>query len=281
MFRRILAPVDGSADATVALSSAIDIACPATSMIHTLFVADIKALEMIPLLATADMATYTPSDLAFNDTDIMRTRLSMQATATLADARARCAAAGIGCVSEHVEGVVANVILDRAAQADLVVMGRHGDGARWAGPRLGSVIEAVVRYAPVPVWVAQAELRPIRRILVAFDGSERAAAVLKIVVQLVRYRPATVIVVTVDDGQADRRRAWIAAQALLADQGRAETPLLVKGHATREILRLARTRACDLIALGACGHREFVETVFGSTVDEVLHLAISPVLIYR
>lgn len=281
MFRHILAPVDGSPDAAVALDSAIDIASAEMSMIHTLFVADIKMIETIPRPATIDMSIDATPGLAFSDTEIMRERLSMQGTTTLADARLRCAAAGVDCVSEFVEGVVARVILDRAARADLIVMGRRGNGAYWAGPRLGSVLEAVVRYAPVPVWIAQAERRPFRRILVAFDGSARASAVLKAVMQLSRHQPTTVTVVTVDDGQVDRRPAWVTAQALLDLQGRPETPLLVKGHPTREILRLARTRACDLIALGACGHREFVETVFGSTVDEVLHLAISPVLIYR
>jgi len=199
----------------------------------------------------------------------------------LADAQVRCDKVGVPCETESVEGVVTNIILKRAQDADLVVMGRHGEGAAWAGPQLGSVTETVIRHAQAPVLTTQAEMRPIKRILVAFDGSDRAVDALKIAARMAGVKNRSITLVTVDDGHAHRHEAWELGEALLTQRGLTATCLLEGGHPTEEILRAAKAEECDLIVLGSHGHSHFIETFFGSTVDEVLHRAITPVLVCR
>jgi len=46
-------------------------------------------------------------------------------------------------------------------------------------------------------------------------------------------------------------------------------------------LEVAQEEACDLIALGAYGHRRFLEVFFGGTVEEVVRHAPQAVLIAR
>lgn len=282
MFNHILAPIDGSPDASVALDHAIEIAQEEAGTIYALFVADSKLIEAPYRVAAMPETMVIDPRPALTQAAVAAGRhLAEYGEATLVDAQDRCAAAGVKCDTEYVEGVIANVILNRAAGADLVVLGRRGEGAEWAGPQLGSVLETIVRHAQAPVLIAQAEMRPIKRILVAFDGSDRAVDVLKVAAEMANRKARTIIVLTVDDGYGGRHEAWKMGKALLAEQGQKATHLFVPGHATSEILRLATDEECDLIALGSYGHSHFVETVFGSTVDEVLHRAVCPVLICR
>ena len=282
MFNRILAPVDGSPDAWIALDHAIEIAQEEAGRIQALFVADSKLIEA-PYRVTAmpeTMVTDTHLDLTQAALAAGR-QLAKYGNTTLADAQARCDAAGVICETEYVEGVVANVILNRSIEADLVVLGQRGTGAEWAGPQLGSVLETIVRHAQAPVLTTQAEMRPIRRILAAFDGSDRAVDVLMIAAEMASQKARALIVLTVDDGHAGRHKAWELGKTLLEKQGQTATHLLCQGHASREILRVSNDEECELIALGSYGHSHFIETFFGSTVDEVLHRAVCPVLICR
>ena len=285
MFEKILTPVDGSPDAWVALDQSIELAREHNSTIHVLFVADSKLIEAPYWLASMPGSMVVEANPALPQAGQVAVEtgklLAEHGQQVLADAQARCDAAGVPCKTEYVEGVVPNVILERARDADLMVIGRRGEGAEWAGPQLGSVLETVVRHAQTPVLVTQAEMRPIKRILVAFDGSDRAVDALEIAAGMASGKDRSIVLLTVDDGHAKRREAWELGKALLAKQGLTATYLFGVGHATEEILKAAKNEECDLIALGSHGHSHFMEIFFGSTVDEVLHRAISPVLICR
>jgi nucleotide-binding universal stress UspA family protein len=282
MFRHLLAPIDGSPDASVALNHAIEIAQEEAGTIHALFVADRKVIETAPNITNYATGVDTILNPALTDAALRaRHRLAKHGQQTLSQAKKRSTAANIRCETEYVEGVVANVILNRAVDADLVILGRRGEGANWAGPQLGSVLESIVRYSPTPVLAVQAEIRPLTRIVVAFDGSERAIDGLRIGTFLARHKDRELIVLTVEDGQSERHKAWAMGQKLVAAQGQSAIHVSVQGHAVREIVRFAAEEACDLIVLGSYGHSRFVETRFGSTADEVLHQAICPVLLCR
>ena len=251
-------------------------------LIHALFVADSRLIEAPYRRASMPEIMVTETDPTLTQSAVVASRhLAEYGAATLADAKDRCRTAGVACETEYVKGIVANVILKRTEDANLVVMGRRGEGAEWAGPRSGSVLESIVRYAQAPVLAVQAEVRPIKRILVAFDGSERAVDALKVAAEMASRQQRFLVVLTVNDGVDGRHRAWEMGREILADRGQKSKHLFVTGHATATILKLAVDEKCDLIALGSYGHGHFVEIVFGSTVDEVLHRAVSPVLICR
>jgi nucleotide-binding universal stress UspA family protein len=45
-----------------------------------------------------------------------------------------------------------NLILKRAKDADLIVMGERGEGAKWAGPLLGSTFSSSWGHTVIPVF---------------------------------------------------------------------------------------------------------------------------------
>jgi nucleotide-binding universal stress UspA family protein len=58
------------------------------------------------------------------------------------------------------------------------------------------------------------------------------------------------------------------------------TPIL-RGHAVRDVARLASQLKADLLVIGATGHSHFYERMLGSRADRLTHFAPCPVLVVR
>lgn len=283
MLKQILVPLDGSEDGWIALEQAIKIAkAEEKSALKGLFVVDSRLIEDPYYMAT-DPYGLMPE----GDSDVVELLLELSrrfnemGEQILSRAAGRCERAGVAYQAELAQDIVPNAILERAKDADLIVMGRHGAGTKRAGPLLGSTFEAVVRHATVPVMGVQLETSPMKRVLVAYDGSARARDALELGAHLAARHQGVVVMLTVDDGRADRLEVYKEGEALLRERGVGFIPQYREGHAAEVILALAEEEQCDLIALGAYGHSEFLEILFGRTVDDVMRQAAQAVLICR
>ena len=283
MFKKILVPIDGSDHAWAALDQAIAIALEENSAIHALFIIDARLLEA-PYYVGTDPTELYPDINPMLTAQVMETdkQLHARGNETLEQVKARCQEAGVACEAELGEDIVPNLILKRAKEADLIVMGERGAGAKWAGPLLGSTFEAVVRNAPTPVLATRDKPRSLRRLLVAFDGSERSWDALEIGEHLISEQQRELLLLTVDDGHVGREEAFQQAVDKLAARGIEVPHRLVEGdHPAQKIIETAEQEEIDLIIMGAYGHSHFLKIFFGSTVDDVLHSAPCPILICR
>lgn len=281
MFENILVPMDGSADSWASLDLAIELAKKRDRVIHGLYVIDIRLTDA-PYSTTWYGNNYDYTDSATIESALEFGReLGEKGQKILAQLVEKCDEAGVQSQTESVNGIISQVILDRAKKSDLIVMGHYGEGARWSGPLLGSNFEAVVRYSTVPIWVSQAEVRPTTHLLVAFDGSDRARDSLEIAADIAADDNLPITLLTVDDGHPGRHQAYQEAEHWLGQKNLEVTPLFWKGHPAEEIIRAARVEGCDLIVMGGYGHSHFIEIFFGSTVDDVMRVSTCPLLICR
>jgi nucleotide-binding universal stress UspA family protein len=99
-------------------------------------------------------------------------------------------------------------IVENAADADLIVMSTQGAGG---GGRLlfGSVADRVARHAPAPTLLLRGghhpvATQPVRRIVVALDGSAAAERALPLATLLARLLNVPAHLVTVDDPDSSR-----------------------------------------------------------------------------
>ena len=196
----------------------------------------------------------------------------------------------------------------RAAEetgVDMIALGARGLG-RLKRLLVGSTSLAVARYAPCPVAIVRSRPRPVKRILVAVDGSagSRAALGFLSIFELVREAEVGLLHVLPtfavpgrrraraslrgEEADADRRKrradadAMLAeAAAVLADARRPAERLIAEGDPAREIVKTARNRDVDLIVLGARGLRTLGRLLLGSVSETVLHHADRPVVIVR
>jgi nucleotide-binding universal stress UspA family protein len=206
------------------------------------------------------------------------------------------------------EGDARAVILGMAEEwpADLIVLGARGLGAV-AGFLLGSVSLGVARHARASVLIVKGGDAPLRGVLVAVDGSERASAAaaflaglpldpsmtvrLTGVVETPRY-PATtpaliasIVHEAITDITKERRNALEQALAKTAASfangvRHIEQQILV-GRPVDQLVGAAARPGVDLVVVGARGLGTIERLLLGSVSEGVLRHVDRPVLIVK
>lgn len=274
--------VDGSASGWQAADQAMAIARRnvASIELHGLFVVDMPAVNSIYLLSSTESGV--PYDTLATEAEDLREDMERQGRAVLAEFRRRAQEAGVSARTEMAEGGVGQTICQRAGLVDLLVIGRGDMNTEIPGLPMASAVEAAIRCSVRPVLVAVGAARSFDRVLVAYDGSPRAQDALEAVAREEWLRDAHVMVLSVREPDRVSRETLDGAAAYLEEHGITPRRLLAEqDHPAATILRTARERNADLIAMGGYGHGRFLEVLFGHTVNEVLRGADCPVLVCR
>lgn len=136
-----------------------------------------------------------------------------------------------------------------------------------------------------------------KHILIPLENSATDRAILDHLRPLVKLTGAKLLLLHVADGWAARNfnklklaeseemkndRAYLekVAGELRADGFTVETELAL-GNPPDEIVKVAETGGCDLIAMAGHGHRLFGDLFHGSTITEVRHKTSIPLLVVR
>jgi manganese transport protein len=136
-----------------------------------------------------------------------------------------------------------------------------------------------------------------QKILVALENSRADKSLLTHVTSLAQLLHSELLLVHVADGWVARHfdqlklaesqemkqdRDYLEATAanLRESKLRVSTHLAL-GDPPTEILKVAASEQCDLIAMTTHGHRLIGDLIFGSTIHEVRHKASVPVLLVR
>lgn len=281
----ILIAVDGSKYGRWAAEWAGRLTLRKPERVTALHVVDLGALAgpLIPHSAPAWDAPYIKKETA---------RLETQAKVVAKDTKQLFARLGLKgrVLVEH--GSTASIILDHAKKAGtLIVLGSRGLDAmdRFM---LGSVSTKVVHHAGGPVLVVKQPARPIRKIVLATDGSRASEKALQFLLH--HYRPQ-------GNGAASCEVAVLHAMPLLrypelkeaghavvdrvavqleAAGYRAE-PVFKIGHAAEEILKFSERRKSDLIVTGARGRGAVARFLLGSVSTKLVQHSRCSILVAR
>jgi manganese transport protein len=136
-----------------------------------------------------------------------------------------------------------------------------------------------------------------RKILVALENSSADESLLSHVTELAQRLGSELLLVHVADGWAARNfnqlklaeseemkadRAYLENIALRFRARNLTTSIqLALGDPAKEIVKIAQSEPCDLIAMASHGHRLIGDLIFGSTTHQVRHATAIPVLIVR
>lgn len=134
-----------------------------------------------------------------------------------------------------------------------------------------------------------------RHILVALDNSPSDQAIVTHIVQLAALIQASVTLVHVADGFMARNQKYFDESSEIQEDreylsrrqqefeqaGIAVFTVLACGDPSREILAVADSRQCDLIAMATHGHGMLGDFIFGSVASTVRHRTHLPVLLIK
>jgi len=254
LFKTILCPVSGSEAGWRALEQAAEIARREKG-------------RLIGLHVLSDDATEVYAE--------------EHARVILSEFARRCEEQGVPHTESLERGDPAQVIVARGRWVDLIAMPRQQAHDHWPGLALGSIFQTVVQRAASPVLTAPVKVTPMRRVLLAYDGSPKADEALFVVSYLAMTWQTSVVLLTAQDSSS-AEQILETAQRYLAERGITDVhPILAEGAAHAAILKAAEEQDCDMIAMGGYGLKPLLKAFLGSTVDRVLRDTPLPVLICR
>lgn len=187
--------------------------------------------------------------------------------------------AGIAVNLLHRHGGIVETIIEREADADVIVIGKRGASADFAKGHLGSKVERVVRASIRPVLVAARAFRPIKTVIAAFDNGPSAQKAVRFIADSPLFRDCTIRLVTA--GTEAQRGALEAAARDISAGCAAVTAHLEAGNAEDVIARHMNEGGGDMLVMGAYGHSPLRNMIVGSTTTTMIRTCQVPVLLFR
>ncbi|HUI27870.1 MAG TPA: universal stress protein [Candidatus Kryptonia bacterium] len=279
MIKTILVGLDGSEHARTALRYAFWLGEKLGATVIGLHVIDIVSIEGSFFHDISGSLGFEPY-LDFSSK--MREVLNERGQALLQEFTDQATTRGVPHDRVLAMGVVANEMCERARTADLVVIGHRGVNEKFSTGLLGGTAESLTRKSPKPVFVCNLDFHECANPLLAYDGSQRAAAAMQSAAEFCTTLGLPLTVLSVSKDETAGRKILDEAEAYLRSYRlRTTFELQQTGNAPERIANFIKENRYDLLFIGAYGHSRIIEMVLGSTTEYVLRNAACPVFLNR
>ncbi len=281
MFKRLIVGFDGSQSSYAAANYAFDLGAKLGVPVIGIYVIDTRLLDETLLEDLAGILGFT---FYLGISSKVREALEKKADALFQEFAELGRQKGARVSLVQVEGVPYAEIAGEADGEDLIFIGRRGSEIV-RGFMIGSTAERVVRKAPCPVFVSTERYRPIKRVGIAYDGSEVSKKALKVGAELSKGFEAFTEVIFVEpeggfpEELVDKLKA--EADSVLEPLGVDYTFTLLRGFPEEKLVEYQAHGNVDLLVMGAFGTKPLKEILLGSVAYYVMHHAEGPVVFVK
>lgn len=283
MTRKLIALVDGSVYSKTVCDHAIWIAGRTgmdVELMHVLGRRETGAGQDLSGSITLGARSALLEQLA--GIDEQRARLAVQrGRAILEDAQSLLEQAGITASEYLRHGDLIEAVSEKEDGADLIVMGKRGEGADFARGHLGSNLERVMRATTRPLFVASRAFNPIEKVLIAFDGSANAIRAVEHVSRNPLYAGLPLEIVTVGPDSPAAKTALADVKSLLIKAGFETGARILPGQPEEVLGKLIETENFGHMVMGAAGNSRLRALFVGSTALEMIRSCKVPILLIR
>jgi nucleotide-binding universal stress UspA family protein len=273
----ILLAIDGSKVSWNTLSTSIEVAKVLSMKISGLFVIDEE-------LVANDYVDYR------NELGVKELSLSRSEKANLYETRGReilqimktrCRESSVLATTEIGLGGVEQTVLDQAEKAEILAVGRRGNGHPETSDYLGRNFRRIAHPAKLPLLIGGDSAKTIEKILLAYNGRERAQKALGWAKRFLDHGTFELIAVVVKEKDGSSVQPWKEEIKSEFSPGKIENFRLIsrRGSAGERIAETAVDSGADLLIMGGYRHKGLLEWVEGSTLESVLKKMLLPVLV--
>ncbi len=279
MIKSILVAVDGSEYTDPVMKYAIAMAQKFEARLRIITVIDVRIFEWSVYLGVDGFAPVLPSSVYLEES---RQLLQEKADQVLKKCEEMVKEAGVPYTAEKVEGSPVEILSSRATIADMVVLGAHGEFAKWGRSKLmGATVEAISRECIKPLFISPKDYREFKKILVPYDGSLNSNRALPYAGYFASQFGAKITVFTVDNNLELAKSVVEEGKNYLSAYEVELTTEIRRGNADEEIVNFSEEGGFDLIVMGAYGHSRIREAILGSTTEHVMRNAKIPLLLVK
>lgn len=282
---KLLAVIDGSAYSASVCEHAAWIANRAGSEVEVVHILGRRNASSEPSNLSGSIGLGARSSLLSElaELDAQKARLAQKrGRAILEDAESLLTSRGVEKIHTRLRnGEIVETVEELESDADLLVLGKRGEGADFDSGHLGSNLERVIRSSPKPVLVASRGFTPITRVLIAFDGGKSSLKAIEFFAKRAHYNDLVCHVLMVGSDTADHRRQVEGAVATLKSGGFEATGNILEGQPESVITHEVDNQDFGLVIMGAYGHSRIRNMIIGSTTTEMIRSCKVPVLLFR
>lgn len=210
-------------------------------------------------------------------------RLAIEEGRILLDAGTeRLKSHGLTVSSMHLHGGIVETIVEREADAGLLVIGKRGASGQFAMEHIGSKVERVVRASDKPVLIAPREFKQSpRSVVIAYDDSAAATRAVAMVAGSPLFSGLPVHLVSAGVRKPDGRDILARAAEPLRMAGFSVGTFVDEGKPEKVIPDYLMANADSILVMGAYGHSPLRTLIVGSTTTTMIRTAHVPVLLVR
>jgi len=282
---RIIALIDGSLYAKSVCDYSAWIAERTGAGVDLLHILGRRETESAPANLSGSVGLGARSSLLaeLGELDAQRAKLAQQrGWAILEDGEAALESAGVHDIAVKLRfGDLLETMEKFEPDARVIVIGKRGEGADFAKGHLGSNLERIVRASQKPVFVASREYKPVKRILIAYDGGASSRKAVEMVASSPLFEGLAIRLLMAGPESAENRKALDDAKSRFADSGREAETEIVSGQPEKLIGEIVEGGGADLLVMGAYGHSRIRNLIIGSTTAEMVRSCKIPVLLFR
>ncbi|NOY76272.1 MAG: universal stress protein [Calditrichaeota bacterium] len=278
MIKSILVGVDGSEYTDSVLKYSINMAKAFGAKLRVITIIDVRIFEWSVYMGVDGFAPVFPSSVYLDES---RKLLNQKADSVLKKCQEILDQVGVSYTVEKVEGAPVDVICEKANVTDMIVLGAHGEFARWGTKMMGATTEAISRQCDKPLFVAPKQIKEIKKILAPYDGSRNSNKALPLAGFFGTKFGAPITVFTVDNNLEEAQSIAKEGKEYLSAYGIPVEIETRKGNPDEEIVRFSDEGQFDLIIMGAYGHSRIKEAILGSTTEQVMRNTQIPVILVK
>ena len=283
--QKIMALVDGSAYSQSVCDHAAYLAKLTNAHVDVVSVIGRRNASSQPTNLSGNIGLGARSALLeeLADLDAAQAKLSQQrARLILDDAKARLHKGGVEEVGIKLRnGDLVETVEELENDYDVIVIGKRGEGADFAKLHLGSNLERVARVSQKPVLVVSRAYKPIKRVLIAFDGGKSARKAVDHLASNPSYKDLECVLLGVGPLSREDTKLHQQKKETLEGAGLSVEAMIVDGHVEDVISEKIQKDNIDLLMMGAFGHSRLRNLFIGSTTAEMIRSCKIPVMLFR
>lgn len=181
----------------------------------------------------------------------------------------------------HRRGEFAEAVAELAGEANLVVLGKHGEKTQNI-EELGENLEHIARSINTPLLIVAKKMRPIKRIMVAFDGNTASRKTIEYIADMALFSACECHILTIgEEGRSTEVLQKRIKQSLHRKGISVVTAVKKTGSVAEEVKQYSEEHHIDLLMMGAYGHSKLHNFILGSTTKALIHASEIPVLLFR
>ncbi|MGH2279231.1 universal stress protein [Aliarcobacter sp. ERUVET-7] len=174
-------------------------------------------------------------------------------------------------------GTLYETLDELGSDLKIAIIGLNGENSK----DIGSNVEELIRTLNIPILLVNSEFKPIKSILMAYDGSLYAKKSIDIAVKNPIFPNTKRYIVNINSDKNDSNRVLNEASLIFKNANIDSEILSLSGDKLEAILNYQQSINADIIAMGAYSHNRFRSAIFGSFTTKMLLNSKVPLLLFR